>query len=599
MRIFIYCFLLIFAIPHTVGAQNTSKLFEEGKQAYFKQDYQKSIAIFEELLEQYERTPLIYLYLAHSYRLQLRYNEALNMYSKLIHISPNKYPECYFYLAELYEILGSQSQAKQYYSRFIQFSKQDEQLFAFATQKISLYEKQHTLPYIDSINLYEDIGSPFFQNLSVQKISNSIVYNGLLIRNDTITNATFFSTDSALSKQLNSYFTQLNFTYTDLTPTNIQNKFWINRRNAPIYSNLPQLYSFFITKDSISEFRQITIPQTQNYLVIHPHFCIFQDSIRIFFSSNLPNGYGGMDIWYCVQDSLGNLSNPINAGKSINSSYDEICPFYNSKNATLYVSSNRPESIGGFDIFGIQINEAQTTIFQLPQPYNSSFNDLYFRIFDTIQFLTSNRKPKQIQSSSYYVNSICYSILPKPAITNTSPPKKTIKHIEPISIFFDFDKPTPHDTMNYTHQYNSYYNSRNTYIRQFNDSLHQFISYVVYKKTIQDFFENYLYQGKNNLDSLIQVIVHNIPICDSVVIELQAYTGKGGNYEYNVQLAQRRIASTKEYFINECAKFEISKDKIHFIIVPEIQKVGKQEYNTLFEIDDALHRKVIIRLKEI
>ena len=51
---------------------------------------------------------------------------------------------------------------------------------------------------------------------------------------------------------------------------------------------------------------------------------------------------------------------PINAGKTINTSFDEISPFYNEIESKLYFSSNRKtKNLGGYDIYSlwvIQIN---------------------------------------------------------------------------------------------------------------------------------------------------------------------------------------------------------------------------------------------------
>ena len=44
-------------------------------------------------------------------------------------------------------------------------------------------------------------------------------------------------------------------------------------------------------------------------------------------------------------------SEPVNMGPTINSSYDEISPFFQPDGVTLFYSSNNEKSIGGYDIF--------------------------------------------------------------------------------------------------------------------------------------------------------------------------------------------------------------------------------------------------------
>jgi outer membrane protein OmpA-like peptidoglycan-associated protein len=71
----------------------------------------------------------------------------------------------------------------------------------------------------------------------------------------------------------------------------------------------------------------------------------------LFFVSNRPGGFGGMDIWYSILGEDGKWSKPVNPGKIINTSGDEFSPFIYFNSKTLYFSSNGRESFGGFDIF--------------------------------------------------------------------------------------------------------------------------------------------------------------------------------------------------------------------------------------------------------
>lgn len=75
----------------------------------------------------------------------------------------------------------------------------------------------------------------------------------------------------------------------------------------------------------------------------------------IYFTSNRPEGLGGKDIW-CVQvyiDDYGYLKtyNPQPLGKPINTDKDEFAPFIHADNHTLYFSSDGHKGLGGQDIF--------------------------------------------------------------------------------------------------------------------------------------------------------------------------------------------------------------------------------------------------------
>lgn len=129
----------------------------------------------------------------------------------------------------------------------------------------------------------------------------------------------------------------------------------------------------------------------------HPNVVHQRGQEILYYASNREGGKGGMDIWFATRD-LGMDDNdftfPINLGPVINTLGDEVTPFYNIEDQTLYFSSNGQLSIGGFDVhkaLGDEMSWSQPT--NLGMPINSSADD-YFYILNpsrTGGFLTSNR----------------------------------------------------------------------------------------------------------------------------------------------------------------------------------------------------------------
>ena len=72
------------------------------------------------------------------------------------------------------------------------------------------------------------------------------------------------------------------------------------------------------------------------------------DGERLFFSSNRPGGYGGMDL-YVVEQRDGVWGIPFNLGPDVNTEGHEIFPFF-SQEGRLYFASDGHESLGGLDI---------------------------------------------------------------------------------------------------------------------------------------------------------------------------------------------------------------------------------------------------------
>jgi len=103
----------------------------------------------------------------------------------------------------------------------------------------------------------------------------------------------------------------------------------------------------------------------------------FYNDNLILFSAELAEGFGGYDLYFSVKEDEV-WTTPENMGPSVNSQYDELEPKLTNNGEILYFSSNRPQSIGGFDIFRCNYlyeSEAWSQPYNLGIPINSPGND--------------------------------------------------------------------------------------------------------------------------------------------------------------------------------------------------------------------------------
>lgn len=109
------------------------------------------------------------------------------------------------------------------------------------------------------------------------------------------------------------------------------------------------------------------------------HPALSADGNVLVFASDMPDGEGGMDLYVCFKrDNV--WTKPINLGKQINTSGNEIFPFLDVK-GTLYFSSNGLKGMGGLDIFSATKNGNEffwTSPVNLGQPFNSIRDDLSY-----------------------------------------------------------------------------------------------------------------------------------------------------------------------------------------------------------------------------
>jgi outer membrane protein OmpA-like peptidoglycan-associated protein/tetratricopeptide (TPR) repeat protein len=78
---------------------------------------------------------------------------------------------------------------------------------------------------------------------------------------------------------------------------------------------------------------------------------ISPDGQALYFCSNIPGGYGGIDIYVAYKNEKGGWEEALNLGPGINTTGDEQTPFMHADNRTLYFASNGWPGYGGSDLF--------------------------------------------------------------------------------------------------------------------------------------------------------------------------------------------------------------------------------------------------------
>lgn len=86
---------------------------------------------------------------------------------------------------------------------------------------------------------------------------------------------------------------------------------------------------------------------SDDYSVAHPS--ISNDNNTLIFTSDMPGGYGGKDLWMCKRSGNG-WEKPINLGPDVNTSGDEMFPTLR-KDGILFFSSNGLPGFGGLDVY--------------------------------------------------------------------------------------------------------------------------------------------------------------------------------------------------------------------------------------------------------
>ncbi|MFS4416285.1 OmpA family protein [Maribacter sp. 2307ULW6-5] len=220
-------------------------------------------------------------------------------------------------------------------------------------------------PWLDLYWVYEDV--PYYEpeklegNVNTKYHESSLAYS-TDYKNDTII---YFTRNNFFNKKA-SYGAEKEINLKIYTAEKKDNK-WVESRSLTVNSDY--------------------------YSTGHP--TVSADRRRIYYTSDMPGGLGGTDIYYSEIHERGGIGEPINAGPVINTEGNEMFPFINEE-GQLFFSSDGHVGFGQLDVFST-INDENgefVDVINLGTPINSSSDDFaYFGLPNGIDgYVSSNRE---------------------------------------------------------------------------------------------------------------------------------------------------------------------------------------------------------------
>ncbi len=130
------------------------------------------------------------------------------------------------------------------------------------------------------------------------------------------------------------------------------------------------------------------------------------DGNTMYFISERPGGYGGKDIWVTTMGNRGRWTEPVNLGPVVNTEYDEEGLYLAPDDKTLYFSSKGHNSMGGYDIFSTTFDNGRwSNPVNLGYPVNTSSDDVFFKMTKDGKhaYLSSNRPDGSGSFNLYHI----------------------------------------------------------------------------------------------------------------------------------------------------------------------------------------------------
>ncbi len=149
------------------------------------------------------------------------------------------------------------------------------------------------------------------------------------------------------------------------------------------------------TRDTTGNFvgEDILPFESEAYSYCHP--TLSADGNRLYFASNMPGGFGGMDLWMTRRMRDGNWSQPINLGPRVNTSNNEVFPFMSESGVLYFSSDGITGGKGGYDLYRIEIENRTSRAFPMGDSFNTEFDDfgiMFLPKSDAKGYFSSNRK---------------------------------------------------------------------------------------------------------------------------------------------------------------------------------------------------------------
>jgi len=279
-----------------------------------------------------------------------------------------------------------------------------------------------------------------------------------------------------------------------------------------------------------SKFVKINAINNRGSKNIQGHLTHHKNQNVLYFVSNREGGFGGLDIWLSLIDINGNFGVPINVGARINTTADEITPFYNHFENKLYFSSNREGGLGGYDIYSAlgKLNLWKKAVNE--REFNSKDDEMYLTFYDKKNgHLSSNRKGSKYKTIEYCCNDIFSFEI---AEIDTVLKRQNWETFSILPLYFHNDQPdccTMKTTteINYKESYVSYFQMQDEYSIQNESSI--------------VFFENNLRLNYNRLIELLKNILKELRLGNRIELQIRGYASPLHKFEYNINLSQRRI----------------------------------------------------------
>ena len=385
-----------------LSAQN--QYTKSADKLFNRYEYVDAAKEYLKLAEGSKADSYVYKQLAESYYNVFNTKEAVKWYAKVVEQKQDA--ETYYKYAQMLKAEGNFTEADKQMQQFAQLAPNDQRAKTFVSKPNYLPELQ---------------GQTKLYDVAKSDISSDKTDFGAVLTND---NNVYFASSRNTSRKNSSWNEEpyldiykatynANGTISDAVAVENINTKWHDgpvsitsdgttmyygsesfnekefTKDKPKNAKFGKIYLYKATKEGDNWGNSKPLPfNNKEYDVRNPS--ISKDGKTLYFSSNMPGGLGGEDIWK-VSVNGDEYGTPENLGQKVNTEANESFPYITDDNI-LFFSSNGKTGFGGLDVFKMDLNKGTEAI-NVGEPVNTSKDDFAFtyNITKKVGFFSSNR----------------------------------------------------------------------------------------------------------------------------------------------------------------------------------------------------------------